>query len=163
MWDEISLYDMKSFAQIIICVGGNDCSIGMDTHVFEDSYEKLISLIKIANKDCIIYLSKVVPRRDVDVSAFNSSITRTVDDWAMHLVKCTEGSYDLFFERNRSSRYFSEDGIHLSNAGTKRLLDAWRRHVNIVHDFNLCVFQASTFKKTFRPGANTPNNYMYKR
>ena len=33
MWDEISVYDMKSFAQIIICVGGNDCSSGMDTHV----------------------------------------------------------------------------------------------------------------------------------
>ena len=61
MWDEISVYDMKSFAQIIICVGGNDCSSEMDTHVFEDSYDKHVSLIKSANKDCFIYLSKVVP------------------------------------------------------------------------------------------------------
>ena len=114
------MYDMKSFAQIIICVGGNDCSSGMDTHVFEDNYDKLISLIKCANKDCIIYLSKVVPRGSVDVSAFNSSITRIVDDWAMHQVKCIEGFY--FFDRNRmpSSRYFSEDGIHLSDSSTKR-------------------------------------------
>ena len=95
------MYDMTSFAQIIICVRGNDCSSGMDTHVFEDNYDKLTSLIKSANKDCIIYLSKVVPRGDVDVSAFNSSITRIVDDWAMHQVKCIEGSYDLFFECNR--------------------------------------------------------------
>ena len=43
IWDEIFVYDMKSFAQIIICVGGNDCSSGMDTHVFEDNYDKLIS------------------------------------------------------------------------------------------------------------------------
>ena len=72
----------------------------------------------------------------------------------MDQVKCIEGyNYDIFFERSRmpSSRYFSKDGIHLSSSGTKRLLDAWNRHVNIVHDLGLCVFQASKFKKTFRP------------
>ena len=44
--DELSVYDLKSFAQIIICIGGNDCSNRMDTHAFEEKYDHLISLIK---------------------------------------------------------------------------------------------------------------------
>ena len=56
MWDEISVYDMKSFAQIIICVGGNDCSRGMDTHVSEDTYDKLISLKKVQTRT-VSYIS----------------------------------------------------------------------------------------------------------
>ena len=38
-------------------------------------------------------------------------------------------------------RYFSSDGIHLSSSGTKRLVDAISRHVDIVHDIHSCVFK----------------------
>ena len=41
MWNEISVYDMKSFANIIICIEGNDWSRGMDTHMFQDKYDQL--------------------------------------------------------------------------------------------------------------------------
>ena len=51
IWNEISVYDMKSFTNIIICVRGNDCSRGMDTHFLEDKYDQLISLIRSSNKD----------------------------------------------------------------------------------------------------------------
>ena len=98
---------------MIICIRGNGCSRGMDTHMFEDKYDELISLIRSSNKDCFIYVSKIVPRGDNDVSAFNSSVTRIVDHWRAHQVKCINGSYDFLFGRNLmpSSRFFTEDWI----------------------------------------------------
>ena len=39
LWEEISIYDMKSFARIIICIGGNDCSRKRNTSDFEDKYD----------------------------------------------------------------------------------------------------------------------------
>ena len=76
LWDEISVYDMKSFRHIIVCVGGNDCASGVDLHDFENKCDQLIRIIKSANSDCIVYLSKIVPRGDVDVSAFNDYANR---------------------------------------------------------------------------------------
>ena len=155
--DELSVYDLKSFAQVIIYIGENDCSNRMDTHAFEEKYDQLISLIKSANKDCIIYLSKIAPRGDVDVTVFNTSITRIVAHWARHQVKCIHDSHDLFFGRNGlpSNRYYSHDGVHLSHSGTKRLLDSLNRHVNIVKDFNQCIFRAAKFQQNAkRPGTS---------
>ena len=56
IWDEISIYDLKSFAKIIICIGGNDCASIVGVHAFQDKYDQLISFIKNANKDCTVYL-----------------------------------------------------------------------------------------------------------
>ena len=126
---------MKSFAIIIICVGGNDCSSRLSKTAFEEKYDQLISFIQSANRDCAIYLSKVLPRGDIDVAEFNRS--RVADHWAMHQVKCIEDTSSLFFGQNGlpSSRYFSNDGIHLSHSGIKRRFDALNRHIGIVSDF----------------------------
>lgn len=45
------------------------------------------------------------------------------------------------------SRYYYNDGIHLSRSGIKRLIDALNRHVDIVNDFQLCVFQGSNISR----------------
>ena len=161
MWNEISVYDMKSFTNIIICVGGNYCSRGMATHLFEDKYDQLISLIRSSNKDCTIKVSKIVPRGDIDVSDFNRAVTSIVDHWAAHQVKCIDGSYDMFFGHNRmpSGRYFNADGIHLTDSGFKRLLHAWNKHVTIVDEFSLCTFQSTFQRKIYRPGGRSPKNH----
>ena len=141
IWEEISVYDLKSFSNIIICVGGNDCSSKVSIKTFEESYDQLIGFIKSANKNCTIYLSKIVPRGDTDVAEFNNSIQRLSDHWTVHQVKCIDGTSDLFFGQNGlpSPRYYTQDGIHLSNSGTKRLLDAFNRHVDMVSDHPMCV------------------------
>ena len=83
LWEEICIYDMKSFVRIIICIGGNDCSRKRNTSDFDD---QLIGFIKSGNQGCSVYLSKIVPRGDVNVSAFNTSILRVSDHWAKHKV-----------------------------------------------------------------------------
>ena len=50
LWEEISIYDLKSFVCIIICIGGNDCSSGRDTTEFEEKYDQLIGFSKSVNK-----------------------------------------------------------------------------------------------------------------
>ena len=147
IWDEISIYDLMSFAKII-CIGGNYCASRVGMHAFQDKYDQLISFIKTANKDCTVYLGKILPRGDVNVTEFNRSIQRVVEHWAMHHVQYIEDTHDLFYGRSGLpyNRYFTNDAIHMSNSGVKRQLDALKRHIDIVDDFQLCVFQ-SRFKK----------------
>ena len=163
MWEEISVYDLTSFAHVIICVGGNDSSSKVNIKAFEESYDQLISFIKSAIKDCAVYLSKIIPRGDTDVTEFNNSFQRLSDHWKEHQVKCIENTSKMFFYRNGmpSARYYSHHGIHLSRSGIKRLVDALNRHIYIVTDINLCVFKGSNFhdKRNARPGTNFSRNY----
>ena len=59
---------------------------------------------------------------------------------------CLSNTYDYLFAKNYlpACRYFSNDGIHLSHSGIKRLLDAMNTTTKIVVDYELCVF--SNFK-----------------
>ena len=154
MWEEISVYDLTSFAHVIICVGGNDSSSKVNIKAFEESYDQLIGFIKSANKVCAVYLSKIIPRGDTDVTEFNNSIQRLSDQWKEHQVKCIENTSKMFFDRNgmSSTRYYSHDGIHLSRSGNKRLVDALNRHIYIVTDIILCVFKGSNFHDKLEAG-----------
>ncbi|MCG7879243.1 MAG: SGNH/GDSL hydrolase family protein, partial [Candidatus Thiodiazotropha endolucinida] len=160
IWEEMSLFDLKSFTNVIICVGGNDCSGKSNIKSFEEAYDQLIGLIKSGNKDCLVYLCKIAPRGDTDVTDFNQSIQRIANHWKLHQVKFIDETSRLFFGQNGipSARYFYNDGIHLNHSGIKRLVDALNRHVDIVADFTQCVFQGSNFhrQRNTRPGTN-PN------
>ena len=94
--DDISVSDMKSFSNVKISVGGNDCSSRADINAFEDKYNRLINLIKTANNSCVVYVCKVIPR-DVDVSAFNHSIQRLAEQWVTRQVYCIQDTFSLFF------------------------------------------------------------------
>ena len=58
--------------------------------------------------------------------------------------------HKAFFNRKGEliHRYYSWDGIHLSDSGVKRLLVAINNKMNIVEDFSGCVF--TTGKRTGR-------------
>ena len=55
VWDEIDLYDLKSFTNIVLCIGGNDASSRTNTETFEQKYDEIIGNIKAANSECVIY------------------------------------------------------------------------------------------------------------
>ena len=155
-WEEISVYELTSFANVIICVGGNDSSSKVSIKAFEESYHQLIVFIKGANNDCAVYLRKIIPRGDTDVTDFNNSIQRLSGHWKVHQVTCIENTSKMFLGRNGmpSFRYYSHDGIHLSRSCIKRLVDALKRSIHIVTDINLCVFKGSNFRdeRSARPG-----------
>ena len=90
MWEELSVYDLTSIANVIICVDGNDCSSRLNVKTYEGLYDQLIGLIKSANKNCTIYLSKITPRGDTDVTKYNNAIQRLSDNWKLHHDRCIE-------------------------------------------------------------------------
>lgn len=159
IWDEIGVYDLKSFQNVILCIGGNDSSSRTETNIFEEKYDELLRYIKAANKNCLVYLCKVVPRGDADVTGINSSIERVANHWRMHQVKIVASTNELFFGSDGlpCGRYYSRDGIHMSLSGTKRLIDAINRHVVIVRDFQSCVYRSLNQQQNRsdrrRPGA----------
>ena len=87
IWNEVAVYDLKSFQNIIVCVGGNDSSSGTETRMFEKKYDELVGGIRTANNDCTIYLCKVVPRGDVDITGMNASVENVANHWRMQQVK----------------------------------------------------------------------------
>ena len=145
--DEISVYDMTNFGACIIYVGGNDCSNNTNIDAFVDKYDQLISIIKTSNPSCKVYMCEIAPRGDVDVSEFNRSLDKLLKHWEHQNVYRISNTHGYFLDKNYvpTSRYYSNDGIHLSHSGVKRLLDAMDKSVKIVVDYELCVF--SSFKK----------------
>ena len=55
VWDEIDFYDLKSFANIVLCIGGSDASNRTNTETFEQKYNEIIGNIKAANSECVIF------------------------------------------------------------------------------------------------------------
>ena len=114
--NDISFYDVKAFSNIIISVGGNDASQKTEEELFEEKYDQLISLIKTSSPKTTVYICKIVPRGDVDVSSLNTCIERLGLHWRKHDVICISKTSDYFCGKNRvlTERYYPTDGIHLS-------------------------------------------------
>ena len=85
--EDTSLYALKSFHTLVIYIGGNDCSKNTNEDTFVKKYKKLISLIKVSNPACTIYISKIAPRGDVDVSSYNKGIQSFSNYWEKQNVK----------------------------------------------------------------------------
>ena len=115
------MYNMNAFSEIIIYVGGNDAASQVHDELFEETNDRLINKIKRANTDCKIYVCKLSLRGDADVN---------------------KQTYQYMYGGNGLPllRYYSDDRIHLSTSGPKRLLDAINTATQIVSDFETCVF-----------------------
>ena len=78
---------------------------------------------------------------DVDVTQLNGCIQRLAEHWKNQQIEIASECHNLFFKDGQlSSRFYGQDGIHLTNSGVKRLLDAINRQFHVVTDFNTCVF-----------------------
>ena len=86
-------------------------------------------------------MGSLVPRGDVDVTKINQIISKPATGWIKQRVVCASECYDVSFNGGQlSTRYLSQDGIHLSRSGTKRLMDVINRICRIVEDFDKCTF-----------------------
>ena len=98
--EELSIFDLKSVEKIVICIGGNDCASKVHVQAFQDKHNELISFIKNANESCTVYLGKILPRGDVDVTEFNRFIQRVAENLAEIHVQYIYDTHNLFFGRN---------------------------------------------------------------
>ena len=142
------LHCLKSqFQTIIISIGINDSANSIDETRFEEKYDQLISIVKTGNAQGRLYICKIAPREDTDVTILNSCIERHSVFWQKHDVHCINNTHSQFKENNRLpiQRFFSKDGIHLTRSGVNHLLDAVNRNVNIVVDNNFSVFNGPKY------------------
>ena len=135
---EIEVYDLQNFSHIILYIGGNNASNGTDSEYFEEKYDQLICYIKERNRDCKIMLVNSCPRGDVDVTHVNEIMSELAEQHDIVLID----AYKAFFNKKQtlSVNYYSQDRIHLSNSGVKRLVGTINNHLDIVDNFTDLVF-----------------------
>ena len=116
--EKIKVYDLKAFSTVIMYIGGNDAANSTSVGVIEDKYDQLISLIKCNNSACRVILCTVVPRGGVDVTQLNGCIQRLAEHWKNQQIEIASECHNLFFKDGQlSSRFYDQDGIHLTNSG----------------------------------------------
>ena len=135
--EEIKLFDLRKFSNIIVYIGGNDAAAGMNIETFESKYNQLIQYIKLKNPHCDILLCELCPRYDVDVRDFNNVIYQVALDNGSVLVEL----FGKFMKHGRVvERYYANDRIHLSISGIKRMLGGINELHHLVDDFKKCTF-----------------------
>lgn len=143
--DEIEVYDLNQFSHVVIYVGGNNASKGTDIKQFEKLYVELLTHIQ-RKSECKIILVNSCPRGDVDTSAVNTVIRRLSSSYGTEFVD----AYKAFHDKNYKliSKYLSDDSIHLSNPGIRRLLDMVNKQLDIVQDFSYCAFERQNNRRS---------------
>ena len=144
--NEIEVYDLSQFSHTVIYVGGNDAN-KTDSKQFEDLYSQLLTHIK-QKSECKVVLVNSCPRGDVDTTAVNSIIRRLSSQYETDLVDAYKAFHDKSFKL--ISKYMSNDSIHLSNPGTRRLLDMINKQLVIVQDFAYCTFERPNNRRSNR-------------
>ena len=89
MQDEISIYNLDLFGNIVLSVGRNDMLQKTDQELFEETYDPLLTHIKARNCKCTVYICKI----DVEESnsnGINECIERLGTNWSKHDVLCID-------------------------------------------------------------------------
>ena len=126
-------------------MGGNDASSKSDPELFEVKYDQLIQHIKDVNDQCEIYLCNSCPRGDCSTTEVNDLIKSLAEEYQITMIDVNKTFCDS--KKKIIERYFSNDGIHLSNSGVKRLLGTINTEISVVHDFDQCIFNGHQQRK----------------
>lgn len=143
------MYDLNCFQNIVIYVAGNDASnmkTDTDVDLVEEKYEQLLYLIRQKNEDIKIYLCSVCPRGDTTVEGINEMIKRQCNFHEGIFID----TYSNFFNKHnqlKSHFYQPRNNIHLSPSGTRGLLGAIHKYVDIVQDFKKCAVNNTATQK----------------
>ena len=152
--DKIKLFNLAEFKHVVLYVGGNNAtnSQGMNEtyEYYEERLDQLISYIKTENAECDIFICNMCPRSDKNVSTINTIILRQCETHSVIHIDAYRG---FFSKRNQLRQHFFKpwDNVHLSRAGTRRLLGIINEQIEIVEDFAYCAYND-------RPGDHTRGN-----
>ncbi|MEW8542647.1 MAG: GDSL-type esterase/lipase family protein [Candidatus Thiodiazotropha sp.] len=144
--NQIKVFDLKKFSHVVIYIGGNDASSGSDPEFFEEIYDQVIQHIKLVNRNCRIILCNICPRGDTSTADMNEVIKQLSQHHDTTLIDMDRAFHDS--HGKIIERYFVADCIHLSSSGIKRLLGAISKEIQIVKDFEHCVFPSRYQRKT---------------
>ena len=74
LWMKVVEKDLEDIhsAKLIIFLGTNDAKNLIPLATFADNYEKMISTILVRNKNTQLFLTGILPRKDLEPSIINS-------------------------------------------------------------------------------------------
>ena len=150
---QIKVYDITKFSDMIIYVGGNDASSGIDIEYFEEMFDQVIRHIKESNGRCKIHLCLTCPRGDMSTKEVNDIIQSLAQHYGIGLIDQDRAFHNK--NGNIITGYYDSDNIHLSTSGVKRLLGTINEQVTIVSDFAKCAYGR---RQGTRPQQNGPQH-----
>lgn len=127
--------DMTPYLTVVLHVGGNDLENGDSLDVISENYESLLLLLRDrCNKNCVIMVSGIPPRKRLNVGPLNDMLRDMCEYLNIQFIdhSC------VFTDSNGNVNYklFSYDKLHLSPTGTAELLKSINRYVNILGESN---------------------------
>lgn len=144
--NQIKVFDLKKFSHVVIYIGGNDASSGSDPEFFEEIYDQVIQHIKLTNRECNIITCNICPRGDTSTADMNEVIKQISEQHSTTFIDLDRAFHDS--HGKVIERYFVTDCIHLSSSGIKPLLGAINNEIQVVQDFEKCVYPAKHQHKT---------------
>ncbi|WAQ95397.1 hypothetical protein MAR_028087 [Mya arenaria] len=122
--------DTRHYNDVIIHVGGNDVSDGKQP---DASYREILNVTqKLQEQRCKVHLCTVCPRRDADVSEFNSRVRQVSRETGADLIDCYQAL--VYGNGDTVIPYFTRDGIHLTEQGSRTLVATVNSRVHIIRD-----------------------------
>ena len=104
---------------IIIHVGGNDADCGSDLDTFSDDYFSLLNSLSSSGRRLIV--SGLLPRETVNLEPYNQKLKSLCEDYDIEFVDHYQGF--LLGTGEMLDSCFQRDMIHVTSAGTKKLLN----------------------------------------
>ena len=125
---KVNLIEVKQYKNVIVYIGGNNMSDGMQIQEIHEEYAKLICVLK--EKECNVHLCTVCPRQDTEVIPLNDVIKQLSTCYGVNYVDCY--SPFIYGDGQPVRQNFSKDLIHLSQKGTSALLRAIHKHLPVL-------------------------------
>jgi len=123
----IEQLDMRVYSKVAVYVGGNDVSSGLR---LGDSRAELLRLTRhIQRQQCEVYVCTISPRQDADVRGYNSMVKEICEETGANVIE-TNPSF-VYGDGNMVRHYFTRDGIHLSEYGSRTLVKAINQRLQI--------------------------------
>ena len=124
-------WDMREYANVIIYVGGNDVSPKFGQVPMTSTLAELKETTDWLRKQrCKVYICTVCPRSDADVTELNNEIRRFCRDSDAHLIDVSKRF--TYGDGSVVQHFFQQDGIHLSDRGSRTLVSAINQLLSIV-------------------------------
>jgi len=76
----------QRYANAVLYIGGNDVSRGIHHETFGEDLRRLV--MKLQNNQVLVFLCNICPRRDVDVTVYNKTISGICKETGVILVDC---------------------------------------------------------------------------
>ena len=124
--DRIERTRLEHVSNIIVQAGGNDVSSKRNLNHIINDFIDIITDVNSRSPETRIFLAEITPRVGVDTMPVNAMLHRVCQEYNATLIRTTDSKPFV-----NTSQYW-KDGLHLSDFGTKKLLQTYDRYTPIL-------------------------------